>query len=421
MRSLVWFELKKMLARRVALVVNVGMLVLLVVVMALNVAQTMTMGDDGQTISGPAAIAHMRAEDEAHAGVLEPAKVAADIAAYREKAFARIDPAQIASMTDAAAYSLVCETYGEDAVWEFYSPYNSFLLNVWDKPGEDPIQIAARVTPEMANDWYGAVAQLTQNALDDGQGGSWVYSDAERAYWTDMQARVPAPLSYGYVGGWENIINCAAFLVLAIIAVCVTAAPVFAGEYQAGTDAVVLATRYGRSRLIAAKTIAVFLYAVAYFALAASIVCCLTVAFHGAGGLWLPVQNISLSSPYPLSAGEAALLSVGLMGVACLGFAAFTLFLSSRMRSTLPVFVVDVALLMLTGMVPSAGNGVLAHLFALFPLGFSNFSQLFAALNSYAVGPVVADLIGMVVVVYAALTLAAVPAAALSFRRHQVS
>lgn len=421
MRNLVWFELKKMLARRVAIVVNVGMLALLAVLMALNMAQTMTMGDGGQTISGPAAIAHMRAEDEAYAGVLESAKVAADIAAYQEKAFAQIDPAQVANTTDAAAYSLVRETYGEDAVWEFYNPYNACLLNVWDKPGEDPIQIAARVTPEMANDWYGAVAQLTQNALDDGQGGTWEYSDAERAYWTDMQARVPTPLSYGYVGGWENIINCAAFLVLAIIAVCVTAAPVFAGEYQAGTDAVVLATRHGRSRLIAAKAIAVFQYAVVYFVLAAGIVCGVTVAFHGMGGFWLPVQNIAMSSPYPLSAGEAALLSVGLMGVACLGFAAFTLFLSSFMRSTLSVFVVDVALLMLTGMVPSAGNGVLAHLFALFPLGFSNFSQLFAALNSYAVGPVVVDLIGMVVAVYAVLVLVTVPAAALSFRRHQVS
>ena len=37
MRSLVWFELKKMLARRVALAVNVGVIVLIAGVMALNV------------------------------------------------------------------------------------------------------------------------------------------------------------------------------------------------------------------------------------------------------------------------------------------------------------------------------------------------------------------------------------------------
>lgn len=47
--------------------------------------------------------------------------------------------------------------------------------------------------------------------------------------------------------------------------------------------------------------------------------------------------------------------------------------------------------------------------------------MLFSALESYALGPEVIDLIGMVVLVYAVLALAAVPVAAVSFRRHQVA
>ena len=39
MRSLIWFELKKMLARRVSLAMNVGVVVVLAAMMALNVAQ----------------------------------------------------------------------------------------------------------------------------------------------------------------------------------------------------------------------------------------------------------------------------------------------------------------------------------------------------------------------------------------------
>ena len=133
------------------------------------------------------------------------------------------------------------------------------------------------------------------------------------------------------------------------------------------------------------------------------------------------MQSMALSSPYPLTVGQAALLSVGLMYAACLGFACLTLALSSRARSTLPVFVADVVLVLFTGLIPSAGVGALERALALFPLNFSNFTMLFSALESYPVGLVVLDLIGMILVVYAVLAIVATPVAAASFRRHQVS
>ena len=211
-----------------------------------------------------------------------------------------------------------------------------------------------------------------------------------------------------------------AFLVFAILSICVTVAPVFSFECQAGADAVVLSTRYGRSKLMAAKVVAALLYATVYFAMAAAIVVGFSLVFFGPDGFWLSIQNISLSCPYALSAGQAALISVGLMYLACMGFTCLTLALSSRTRSTLSVFVADVVLAFLTGMVPSAGIGALAHVLALFPLGFTNFSALFSAMNSYPVGPVVVDLVGMVVAVYIVLSVAMAPLAAASFRRHQV-
>lgn len=109
------------------------------------------------------------------------------------------------------------------------------------------------------------------------------------------------------------------------------------------------------------------------------------------------------------------------MYVACLGFACLTLAASSRARSTLAVFLVDVVLVLLTGLVPSGGVGVLERALALFPLNFANFSVLFSALESYPLGPVVLDLAGMVLLVYAALALVATPVAAISFHRHQVA
>ena len=77
--------------------------------------------------------------------------------------------------------------------------------------------------------------------------------------------------------------------------------------------------------------------------------------------------------------------------------------------------------MLLTGLVPSGGIGLLERALALFPLNFANFSVPFSALESYPLGPVVLDLIGMVVAVYALLALVMTPLAALSFRRHQVA
>ena len=421
MARLILFELKKMLTRRVALAANIGVVMFLVAIMALNVVQTKTANARGEIVSGTEAIAQMRADAEKYAGPVTAERAAADIAAYQETVFSRIDRDAVTQMTGSAVYDLMFQSFSDEEVYELYNPYWNWLLRPWRISVEEPAQTAARVTPEMAADWYGAAAELTQQTLDDGQGGMWEYGQAERAYWTELRAGVPEPITYGYSGGWDNVVNCAAFLVFAILAVCVTLAPTFSFEYSSGADAVVLATRRGRSSLVAAKVVAGLAYATAYFALCAGIIVGVSLVFYGADGFGLSVQSMALSSPYPLTAGQAALVLVGLMHVACLGFACLTLAVSSRTRSTLSVFLADVAFVLVTGLVPSAGVGALERVLALFPINFANFSVLFSALESYLLGPVVLDLIGMVLLVYAVLALVSTPVAAISFRRHQVA
>ena len=421
MARLILFELKKMLTRRVALAANIGVVMFLVAIMALNVTQSRTANFAGEEFNGLAAIAYNRAEAEKYAGPVTAERAAADIAAYQELLFSRVDRDAVGEMTGEAVYSLIAQSFSPDEVDELYNSYWSWLLRPWRVAREEPAQTAARVTPEMAADWYGAAAELTQQSLDDGQGGMWEYGQAERAYWTGMRSSVPEPIEYGYSGGWDNVVNCAAFLVFPILAACVTLAPTFSFEYSSGADAVVLATRRGRSSLVAAKVVAGLAYATALFALSAAIIVGVSLAFYGAEGFGLSVQSMALSSPYPLTAGQAALACVGLMYVACLGFACLTLAVSSRTRSTLSVFLADVAFVLVTGLVPSAGVGALERVLALFPINFANFSVLFSALESYLLGPVVLDLIGMVLLVYAVLALVSTPVAAISFRRHQVA
>ena len=420
MLDLVRFELKKLLARRTSQVVAVGVLALLCVIMALNVVQTKTRSDAGEIVGGTAAIAQQKARAEAHEGVLTVERVQEEVAAYKALAFSKVDPAQVEGLNAEAAYTLMNEAYSEDEFRAIYDTYFSYLLSPWITGGLEQYQVAAQLGDEDVAGFYGAVAAMLQRALDDGMGGTWTFSDAERAYWTDKQAGVGEPLAYGYAGGWADVMACIGFLAFAMVAVCVVLTPVFAGEYQDRTDAVLLAARYGRSKLVAAKIVASLLFATAYFALATAVIMGVALAFFGAEGGDLPVQVLGLGIPYNLTMAEATWTAVGLGYLMTLGLAGLTLLLSSKLRSQLAIFAACAALIFLAGMIPSGGSGALQHVLYLFPINALNDQVLYNALVSYPVGPLVIDLVGLLAVAYALVLVVCAPLAARAFRRHQV-
>ncbi|MRX82868.1 ABC transporter permease [Eggerthella guodeyinii] len=420
MLDLVRFELKKLLVRRTSLIACAGILVMLCGIMTLNIVQTKTVSDTGEVLSGTAAIAYQKERAASHEGVLTVERVQDEVAAYKELAFSKVNPADVSGLSDQAAYTLMNQAYDEDEFRAIYDTYYSYLFSPWREGALEPYQVAAQLDDGAADGFYEAIADKLQRTLDDGMGGTWVYSDAERAYWTEKQDAVGEPLAYGYAGGWGDVLACLGFFAFAMVAVCVALTPVFAGEYQDRTDAVLLSSRYGRSKLVAAKIIAALVFATAYFALAALIIMGAALAFFGAEGGDLPVQVLSLGIPYDLTMAEATWTAVGIAYLMTLGFAALTLLLSSKLRSQLAIFVACAALIFLTGMVPSGGNAVLLHALYLFPLNALVDQVLFNALVSYEVGPFVVDLVGLLVCVYALVLVVCVPLAARVFRKHQV-
>ena len=420
MFDLVKFEFKKLLARRTSQVASIGILVLLCGIMVLNVVQTKTSSDTGEILSGTAAIAQQKARAEAHEGVLTIERVQEEITAYKALSFSKVDPAEVEGLSAEAAYQLMKDAYDEDEFRAIYDTYYSYLLSPWIMGSVEQYQVAAHLSDADAAGFYGAVDDKLQRTLDEGMRGAWTYSDAERAYWTEKQVGVGEPLAYGYAGGWSDVLACIGFLAFAMVAVCVVLTPVFAGEYQDRTDAVLLATRYGRSKLVAAKIVASLAFATAYYLLATVIIMGMALAFFGAEGGDLPVQVLALGIPYDLTMAEATWAAVGLGYLMTLGFASLTLLLSSRLRSQLAIFATCAALVFLTGMIPSGGNGVLLHALYLFPINALNDQVLYNALVSYPIGPLVVDLAGLLVCVYVLVTAACVPLAARAFRRHQV-
>ena len=401
MLDLVRFELKKLLVRRTSLIACAGILVMLCGIMTLNIVQTKTASDTGEVLNGTAAIAHQKEKAAAHEGVLTVERVQDEVAAYQALAFSKVDPADVAGLSDEAAYALMIQAYDEDEFRAIYDSYYAYLLSPWKVGALEPYQVAAQLDDGAADGFYEAVAGKLQRTLDNDMGGTWTYSDAERAYWTEKQGGVGEPLAYGYAGGWSDVLACLGFFAFAMVAVCIALTPVFSGEYQDRTDAVLLSSRYGRSKLVAAKIVA-------------------ALAFFGAEGGDLPVQVLSLSIPYDLTMAEATWTAVGIAYLMTLGLAGLTLLLSSKLRSQLAIFAACAALIFLTGMIPSGGNAVLLHALYLFPINGLNDQVLFNSLVSYPVGSFAIDLVGLLACVYALVLAACVPLAARAFRRHQV-
>ena len=118
---------------------------------------------------------------------------------------------------------------------------------------------------------------------------------------------------------------------------------------------------------------------------------------------------------------QCAGIMAGLAYLITLGFAALTLLLSSVLRSVLSIFAIDVALVLLTGMVPTGGLGILTHLVVLFPTSGLVAPTMFWRYMSYPLGGLVLDHPAMMALVYGVMVLACVPLSAWAFRRHEVA
>lgn len=421
MLELLKYELKKIVMRKSARYTCLAVLVALCGIMALNVVQTKTTNNTGEVLSGFDAIHYRQDSAAAHEGTLTDERISQELESYYNVTFEKIDPEELAQMSGSAAYDTITRLYDEQTVQFIYDDYFSWLIRPWAPySGMEPTQISAFIGAHPDTTLEEALASLAQRTLDANMQGAWTYSDSERAFWTAKQAEMTHPLSYGYAGGWSNIIDCIAFVSFAILAVCVALAPVFAGEYADRTDSVLLSSRYGRTRLLTAKILASLLFAAGYFALCALIICGVSLAAYGAGGADLPVQVLAMGSPYDITVSQAALISVGLAFLMTMGFAGLTLLLSSRLRSMLAVFVIDAALVLVTGMIPTGGIGILQHILYLFPTSLSA-PALFWSYTSYPVGGFATDVIGAIAMLYLSLVVVCVPLAAVSFRRHQVA
>ncbi len=234
-----------------------------------------------------------------------------------------------------------------------------------------------------------------------------------------MNSKVETPLQYGYFEGWEVIISCFELLIFPLLAICIILCPVFSGEYQAGTDAVVLSSKYGKTKLTTAKTIASLLFGLLAFTLHIIAAFAIPLAAYGVDGWNLPLQINGTAVPYPFTFLEGTLINLGVIYLVLIAMIGLTLFLSSKMKTPYFVLIVVIPVLFIPMFLSPNGTAGIYNLIV-FLTPYQSLTPNFAQYITYQFGSVILDSFTMNAVVYAILALILLPLAGIGFKKRQV-
>ena len=309
----------------------------------------------------------------------------------------------------------------DSAYWGGIAPREN-LLDMIAKNYADPNESAGYNTlPDLdiseGTDFYGARKEKIETLLN---ASSRALSEEQKAYWRDMNSKVDEPFTYGYYDGWEIIISSFELLMFALLAVCIVIAPVFSGEYQAGTDAVILSAKYGKTKLTTAKIIASYLFGALAFTLHVVVALGLPLAAFGFDGWDLPLQVANTTIPYPFTFLQAALVNLGVVYLVLFAMIGLTLLLSAKMKSPYLVLIVLVPVLFIPLFLsPNGTTG--AYNLTLFLLPYRSTIPEVGKYISYQFGGIVLDAFTVRAILYALLTAVMLPLARLGFKKHQVS
>jgi len=308
-----------------------------------------------------------------------------------------------------------------DAYWNKVAPREKLLnliANTYSDPNE---RWGYNNLPDLdikeGTHFYQRMEEKIQAVLDS---PSRALSREQKEYWGSMADKADTPLQYGYYGGWEIIINSFELLMFALLAVCIVVAPVFSGEYQSGTDAVILSAKYGKTKLTTAKITASFLFGTAAFILHILVAFVLPLAAFGIDGYDLPVQIANTAIPYPFTFLQAVLINIGIIYLVLLTMIGLTLMLSAKMKSPYFVLIILVPVLFIPMfLTPNGTTG--AYNLTLFLLPYRASMPELGKYISYQFGGQVLDALTVRAVLYGVLAVILPPLASLGFKKHQAA
>lgn len=330
------FELRKIIRRKSF---YAGILIMAVVVIVVTIAWVTSAritGKDGEDLKGLAAVSLRQEYDRGLAGSLTGVKLEDAVERHQQVMH---DPNNLNEKGE-----IRDEPYAKYIVKD--QQIANLIRTAFSPAGDYDYDIVDNMNPSDAEAFYEKRMEKINSFLtNDYSYGSRNfpydnYSVEEKAFFNKMNESIPVPFQLDYVTGWENVFENLEFIFLiSAFVIAIFLAPVFADEYQSGADSIILSTRYGRSKVIAAKLKASFIVSMGLLVFAVMIYTFLLLGIFGFDGGNASVQMIELMAPVPFTVFQTYLWAVLIGSLACLLVGAVTLWLSSRMRSPFPVII----------------------------------------------------------------------------------
>lgn len=247
------------------------------------------------------------------------------------------------------------------------------------------------------------------------------YSEAEKEFWLDKAKQVQTPFVWGDRRAMDTLWLTIEITFYLLFVICICISPVFAAEYESGAAALLLTTKKGKTKLTTAKILAAVIFTLSYMIIGIGMAVLAQGVIVGFTGTDLPIQLWGVEIPYDLSMGEVCMLTFMVMLLIALAITLLTLAWSSRLKSTIIALVLGFALIIGPSFFPmSKTSGLWNHINYLFPVRAINVKDVLRTYNSYQFGNVVISYLGMIVLVYALVSLVSLLRIRGGFAKHQV-
>ncbi len=310
----------------------------------------------------------------------------------------------------------------EDVYLNYVNPkfgYFSMISTNYNKPNEDlKVSNLLRINLKGGAKFYEARNNKISTLLNMNHEGR-NYSEQEKTFWLNKNSEIQKPYMYGYYEGWDSILHIFGTLIFAFLAICITVAPVFAGEYQCGADAVILASKYGKTKVITAKIISAFTFSTMVFFMNVIFAVAIPLLSFGTDGWNLPMQIDNIIIPYSVTFASGTFICIATAYAVMLAMVSCTLLLSAKLKTPFTVLIIDVIILFVSlFMKQGADNGVFNHILYLLP--YKSIDPEFSSYLSYSFGGLTISLLLMRIIVYGVMAIAFLPFIKNAFRKHQV-
>lgn len=404
MKTLVYYEMKKIWRRKSTGIVFLLMLLCIIAINFVFVSEQGCYGEDCTSLHGLDAISEKRNIEHALAGPLDPQRLQMTFQSYIEN---YVNQEYESNAAYLQSYVKNVQPYREilDLIRGVCTP-NTYDLSALDA-----------LSSEQAGAFYETRQNNIRAILDSGS-----YTAAEKEKILEMDSQISVPFAFDYTKGWETLLTRVFSLLFMLIALatCIIISSVFSYEYQVGTDAIMLPAKRGRGATVRAKILAGWIVTSIVYVVTVLIGAGIIAAAFGVLGWNCDFQILSLNSFYDVQIWQVVLYGIGINYIVILSVMTFTMLLSSICKTTFTTVIISTLCTVAPMFFPTSQNAIISRLVALLPAKAMMTYSVFSSYDVYSIGKLVITLPYMIPLVAVVLGILELQIARRQYCRHQV-